>query len=83
MYIKKGAKMDGTYRQVLRKGCCAQKIDLQRKKEEGENQQICVIRRRGECVKTTHTANHLWKLSKRQAEKKRIKNFSVSYPCYL
>lgn len=42
--IKKGEKMDVTHKQVLRKGCCAQKIDLQRKKGAEGTQQICVNR---------------------------------------
>lgn len=78
--------MDGMHKQILRKGCCAQKIDLQRKKEWGANSQFVLIdlERTGERIKTMYCANHFWKLSKRQVEKKRINNlFSFSYPCHF
>lgn len=84
-YINKGEKMDDTHKQVLRKGCCAQKIDLQRKKEGGKTSRFVLVdlERTGECIKTMYCANHFQKLSKKQAEKKRMNNFSVSYPYHL
>lgn len=81
MYIKKGEKMDGTHRQVLRKGCCAQKIDLQRKKKEGKTQQICVnrFRENRRMYKDYVLCKSLVETKQEASRKKRIKNlFSVS-----
>lgn len=71
--IREGAKMDSTHKQGLRKGCCAQKIDLEKKKKRKKNSSSVMLdlERPKEHIKTMHCVNHFWKLSKRQGGKKK------------
>lgn len=61
-----------THKQGLRKGCCAQKIDMERKKKGKKNSRSVLlnVERTKECIKTIYCANHFWKLSKRQGAEK-------------
>lgn len=76
--IHEGAKMDSTHKQGLRKACCAQKIDLEKKRKKNSSSVLLGLERPKEHTKTMHCANHIWKLSKRQGEKKRMNNLYFS-----
>jgi len=72
IYVNNSEKMDSAHKQGLRKECCAQKIDLERKKQGKKNSRLVLLdlERTKERIKTIYCANHFWKKSKSQGEKK-------------